>query len=277
MAQNSRVAWCDMPASQPDSASARPIVAFFDVDNTLLHGASAYHVSRAAWKRGHVGVRDLLSFGWHQLRFVTVGENVKHFASAQERALGLAKGLPADELTTLADDVYEREIESRLWPETVELAREHLRKGHEVWLITAAPVDIAAVIARRLGLTGALGTMLRARDGKLTGEFDGPVLHGARKGLFGFPQRHPPARAGGQPHSREPGCRARRARANSRLADHAARPREHPGGSATGSPRGPCRARGKHKAPSRIGLALGSRAAHGARPLTRRYFLLRRW
>ena len=170
----------DMPASDTGSAP-RPIVAFFDVDNTLLHGASAFHVSRAAWKRGHVGVRDLLSFGWQQLRFVAVGENVKHFASAQERALGLAKGLPADELTNLADDVYEREIESRLWPETVELAREHLRKGHEVWLITAAPVDIAAVISRRLGLTGALGTMLRSEGGKLTGEFDGPVLHGTLK------------------------------------------------------------------------------------------------
>ena len=180
MGQNSRVTWCDMPASDTGSAP-RPIVAFFDVDNTLLHGASAFHVSRAAWKRGHVGVRDLLTFGWQQLRFVTVGENVKHFASAQERALGLAKGLPADELTNLADDVYEREIESRLWPETVELAREHLRKGHEVWLITAAPVDIAAVISRRLGLTGALGTMLRSEGGKLTGEFDGPVLHGTLK------------------------------------------------------------------------------------------------
>ena len=171
-----------MPASDTGPAS-RTIVAFFDVDNTLLHGASAFHVSRAAWKRGHVGVRDLLTFGWQQLRFVAVGENVKHFASAQERALSLAKGLPADELTNLANDVYEREIESRLWPETVELAREHLRKGHEVWLITATPVDIAAVIARRLGLTGALGTMLRSEGGRLTGEFDGPVLHGTRKAV----------------------------------------------------------------------------------------------
>lgn len=170
-----------MSASHPAPVSARPIIAFFDVDNTLIHGASAFHVSRAAWKRGHVGVRDLLTFGWHQLRFVTVGENVKHFASTQERALALAKGLPADELTNLTDDVYESEIESRLWPETVELAREHLRRGHEVWLITAAPVDIAAVIARRLGLTGGLGTILRSHDGKLTGEFDGPVLHGVRK------------------------------------------------------------------------------------------------
>jgi HAD superfamily hydrolase (TIGR01490 family) len=173
-----------MPSAETGpSAAARPIVAFFDVDNTLLHGASAFHVSRAAWRRGHVGIRDLLGFAWQQVRFVTVGENTRHFASAQERALALARGLPADELTSLAEAVYEREIETRLWPETVELAREHLRKGHQVWLITAAPVDIAAVIAERLGLTGALGTILRTRHGRLTGEFDGPVLHGELKAV----------------------------------------------------------------------------------------------
>jgi HAD superfamily hydrolase (TIGR01490 family) len=161
----------------------RPIIAFFDVDNTLLHGASAYHVSRAAWKRGHLGIRDVLAFAWQQVRFVSVGENVKHFSSAQERALGLARGLPENELTSLSEDVWELELETRLWPKTVELAREHLRNGHQVWLITAAPVDIATVIARKLGFTGALGTRLGSLDGKLTGEFDGPVLHGGRKAV----------------------------------------------------------------------------------------------
>jgi HAD superfamily hydrolase (TIGR01490 family) len=161
----------------------RPIVAFFDVDNTLLHGAGIYHVGRAAWKRGFIGFRDLARFAWHQFRFVAVGENKKHIMSAQERALQLAEGHPADQLMRLAEDIYEREIETRLWPETVGLAREHLDKGHEVWLITAAPVDIASVIARNLGLTGALGTVLGARDGRFTGELEGPILHGSRKAV----------------------------------------------------------------------------------------------
>jgi HAD superfamily hydrolase (TIGR01490 family) len=95
----------------------------------------------------------------------------------------LAEGHPADELKRLAEDIYEREIQTRLWPETVELAKEHLDKGHEVWLITAAPVDIASVIAGNLGLTGALGTLLGARDGRFTGELEGPILHGDRKAV----------------------------------------------------------------------------------------------
>ena len=35
----------------------------------------------------------------------------------------------------------------------------HLDAGQRVWLVTAAPVELAAVIAQRLGLTGALGTV----------------------------------------------------------------------------------------------------------------------
>lgn len=164
-------------------APTRRIVAFFDVDNTLLRGASVYHVSRAAWKSGYVGMRDVSRFAWHQARFIAVGENKKHMVSAQARALGLAKGHPADSLRKLAEDIYPTNIETRLWPETVALTRSHLALGHEVWLITAAPIDIASVIAKNLGLTGALGTILGTSDGKFTGELDGPILHGERKAV----------------------------------------------------------------------------------------------
>ena len=169
----------DEPEFRPNTA--RPVLAFFDVDNTLLHGASVYHVSRAAWKRGYVKVPDLLNFAWHQARFVAVGENKKHIASVQERALGLAKGHPSDELKNLAEAMYSKELEPRLWAETVQIAREHLAKGHEVWLLTAAPDDIAKVIAAKLGFTGVLGSTLGAVDGKFTGELVGPMLHGALK------------------------------------------------------------------------------------------------
>jgi HAD superfamily hydrolase (TIGR01490 family) len=173
-----------MAASDCESAGTeRPVVAFFDLDNTLLHGASIYHMGRAAWRLGYVGVGDLARFAWHQARFIAVGENKKHIISAQERALSLARGQPSGELAKLAEDIYTTDLETRLWPETVRLAHEHLEKGHEVWLITAAPLDVASVIARNLGFTGALGTLLASSGGRFTGELDGPILHGERKAL----------------------------------------------------------------------------------------------
>jgi HAD superfamily hydrolase (TIGR01490 family) len=170
-----------MSPAAPPAPSARPIVAFFDVDNTLIKGASVYYVGREAFKRGLISWRDIAVFAWHQFRFLAVGENRAHLASAKERALGLVGGHSEAALIDLAEDIYERRFAPRLWPETVDLTREHLEKGHEVWLITATPQLVAQVIADRLGLTGALGTRVQALDGIFTGALDGHVLHGDEK------------------------------------------------------------------------------------------------
>jgi len=42
-------------------------------------------------------------------------------------------------------------------------------------------VELALIIARRLGLTGALGTVAESSDGKYTGRLVGEVLHGPAK------------------------------------------------------------------------------------------------
>lgn len=161
--------------------SDRPIVAFFDVDNTLMRGASVYYVGREAFRRGLISWRDIALFAWHQFRFLAVGENREHLATAKDRALGLVGGHTEEALTRLAEDIYDRDFAPKLWPETVDLTREHLAKGHEVWLITATPQLVAQVIADRLGLTGAIGTQVQALDGVFTGALDGHVIHGEEK------------------------------------------------------------------------------------------------
>src|SRR6478672_2302888 len=149
------------PGSAADSPSPTPILAFFDIDNTLMRGASIFHIGTAAWREGFIRLRDVLGFVWAQARFIAV------------RTEG--------ELTRLAVDSYERSIHQRLIPETVALAREHRAKGHEVWLLSATPEAMASVMAQRLGLTGAVGTRIRSRGGVFTGELDGAIMHGARK------------------------------------------------------------------------------------------------
>lgn len=164
-----------------DTTASHPIVAFFDVDNTLLRGASVYHLARGARRGGMITARDVLRFAWHQRRFVAVGENGRHLIGARERGLKLIAGHTEAELDALAEGVYDRYIAPKLWPETVQLAQDHLAKGHEVWLITATPLAIARVLAHRLGLTGALGTRMESADGVFTGRLLGPILHGQHK------------------------------------------------------------------------------------------------
>ncbi len=165
------------------SSTERPILAFFDVDNTLLRGASVFQLGKGAFREGLITVRDIALFGWHQIRFLAVGENGKHMSAARDRALELIGGHKVADLVQLAEDIYERDIAPKVWPQTLELAREHQRKGHEVWLISATPLIMGEVIAKRLGLTGALGTLVEEVDGQFTGKLIGHMLHGPQKAV----------------------------------------------------------------------------------------------
>ena len=50
-----------------------------------------------------------------------------------------------------------------------------------MWLVTATPVEIGSLIARRLGVTGSLGTIAEHEDGFYTGRLVGDMLHGQAK------------------------------------------------------------------------------------------------
>lgn len=170
-----------MAATDP-TPSERPIIAFFDVDNTLMRGTSIFQLGREAVAQKVLRWRDIWRFAWHQARFISVGENDRHLVSARERALGLVAGRTRAQIIELGESLWDKRIHPRLYPDSVELARDHLRKGHEVWLVSATPWEVGDLIARKLGLTGALGTQVETtEEGVYTGELIGHVLHNERK------------------------------------------------------------------------------------------------
>ena len=167
-----------MPAQ---SKKPKKIAAFFDVDNTLVCGSTSILFGKVAFAGGSVKRRDVWRFLWEHVMFIRRGEKNSKMAGIKDRALSLTKGHSVEELRGLIDEVYESEIKPRLWPRTVERVNHHLSQGHEVWLVTAAPVELAEKIAQDLGATGALGTIV-GHDGEvLTGELVGEPLHGKAK------------------------------------------------------------------------------------------------
>jgi HAD superfamily hydrolase (TIGR01490 family) len=156
--------------------------AFFDVDNTLMQGASIYHLARGLHERDLFTTRQIVSAAWQQTWFRVAGsEDPEHVAQARASALAFIAGHRATELEQLVEDVFDEHMAHRIWPGTRALAQQHLDHGQRVWLVTAAPVEIARVVAARLGLTGALGTVAEQRDGVYTGRLVGEMLHGESK------------------------------------------------------------------------------------------------
>ena len=155
--------------------------AFFDVDNTIMRGASIFQLARGLYRRKFFTVGDLASFGWEQFRFRLRGENLAQVEAIQEEALGFVKGHSVAELRAIGEEIFDELIADRIWPGTYALAMMHIEAGQRVWLVTATPVEVAEVIARRLGLTGALGTVAEHVDGVYTGHLVGQPMHGQAK------------------------------------------------------------------------------------------------
>jgi HAD superfamily hydrolase (TIGR01490 family) len=172
-------------AAEVEAALAVPTdptaAAFFDVDNTIMRGASIFQLARGLYRREFFTIRDLARFAWQQALFVLVGENLEHVEEIQARALSFVAGHSVSELRSVGAEAFDELMADKIWPGTHALARMHLEAGHRVWLVTATPVEVAAVIAERLGLTGALGTVAEHVDGVYTGRLVGQALHGAAK------------------------------------------------------------------------------------------------
>ena len=162
-------------STEPDTTAA----AFFDVDNTIMQGASIFHLARGLHRRKFFTTKDIAKATWQQLYFRVAGvEDPEHIAKARSSALAFIKGHTVEELEEVGEEIFDENMAHKIWPGTRALAQWHLDRGQNVWLVTAAPVEIASTIARRLGLTGALGTVAEHVDGVYTGELVGEMLHG---------------------------------------------------------------------------------------------------
>lgn len=171
----------DQPEFVPPPADLTA-AAFFDVDNTMVHGSSLVHFARGLAARKYFTYRDVMGFVYAQAKFQLTGrENSDDVAEGKQKALSFIEGRPTAELVTLGEEIYDEFIADKIWPGTRDLAEMHLDAGQQVWLVTATPYELAATIARRLGLTGALGTVAESVDGVFTGRLVGEILHGPGK------------------------------------------------------------------------------------------------
>ena len=158
--------------------------AFFDVDNTLVRGSTLYFLGRGMYQRGFFTKADISRFVVANIRFRMTGTEKKEVIEKfQNAATDFIGGHSVEDIKKIGEEIYDEFVSPKIWQGTFEIAKSHLDKGEEVWLVTAAPQDMANIIAQRLGLTGALGTKAHIKDGIYTGSLEGKLLHGVEKAV----------------------------------------------------------------------------------------------
>src|SRR4051812_27471872 len=122
--------------------------AFFDMDRTLLRGASGPLIGEALATAGVVD-RSLPGQGVLYKVYDIIGETLPSMALARAAALA-AKGWSADAVRE-AGKVAAEKLEDLVAPYAPVLIAEHQKAGRPVVLATTTPYDLVAPLAERLG------------------------------------------------------------------------------------------------------------------------------
>ena len=169
------------PAPATQEVPTPAVAAFFDVDNTIVRGASLFHLGVAMWRRGAISMRDIIRFSRINLQYRLLGESRAGVEATNTKSLEAIRGKTVALMESLAQNVWDEVLSARIFPGAKALVDKHLAAGHEVWLISASPSEVVGQIADRIGATGGLGTVVQQIDGRYTGALEDGLLHGPAK------------------------------------------------------------------------------------------------
>lgn len=156
-----------------------PVVAFFDLDHTLLARNSGVLYARAMHKAGALATVDMLrSMVWGALHFV--GKLDVH--EAYRRAGELFAGMHGPSVEREVEAWFEREASRLLRPGGREALARHRARGERTVLITNSSSFIAKAAARAWQLDDWLANDILLDDrGLITGAVSTPLCYGPGK------------------------------------------------------------------------------------------------
>lgn len=162
----------NLPTFKPVTA------AIFDVDNTLLPGASSEQLFiRFLIERRHLGLGAAYGTALALLRHARLGSP----RAILREHRPYIRGWTAERLAPLAEEAFATIIAPRLSARAVARVRWHQEEGHLVALLSGAPPFLLAPLGRCLGIARVLGTPIAVVDGVYTGSLSGTHLYGPEK------------------------------------------------------------------------------------------------
>lgn len=160
-----------MPARRP--------AAFFDLDRTLLRGASGPVITEALRAAGVVPERSFPGESLVYKVFDTIGETLPSMLITRQMAR-VASGWDRSVVQEAGEAVAERLVDDVL-PFARLLISHHRAEGRPVVMATTSPFDLVCPLADALGFDAVLATRYGERDGAYDGTVDGHFVWGPGK------------------------------------------------------------------------------------------------
>jgi putative phosphoserine phosphatase/1-acylglycerol-3-phosphate O-acyltransferase len=170
-------------ASLESAPGGNQVVAYFDLDRTLIAGYSAVAFAYEAIRRG-IGRGELAE----SVRILTdvlrrrSADKSTYHRLVKRLSKSLA-GQSEETLTRIGEDAYRRSIARSVYREAITLVEAHRAAGHHLVMVTAASRYQAQPVAEVLGIEEVCCTRLEVIDGHFSGAVLAPLCHGEGKAL----------------------------------------------------------------------------------------------
>lgn len=161
------------------SESGPHIAALFDFDGTIIAGYSATAMLREKFQRREMSVEEIVQtanvIAQHSLG--NIG-----FSGLMTAAAGFMKGVDEASFQQFGEELYEKHIARKIYPETRAIIEAHQAKGHTVAIISSATIYQIEPTARDLGIAHVKCSAYEVDpDGEFTGEIIRPLCFGEGK------------------------------------------------------------------------------------------------
>jgi HAD superfamily hydrolase (TIGR01490 family) len=156
----------------------RRVGAFFDVDKTILSENSGTLYLKALYDRGEVDWQTLIA---NLGSYVQYKLNLLDLDRWTKRTMQQFKGRSERALVRDANRWFREYVEPTIYPEAVELVREHAERGHVVAIVSGATKFVLRPLADHLRIKHVMHTHLEVRDGRFTGRVIDPICFGEGK------------------------------------------------------------------------------------------------
>jgi putative phosphoserine phosphatase / 1-acylglycerol-3-phosphate O-acyltransferase len=153
--------------------------AIFDLDRTLVGGATGPILTKALRQVGLVSDRHIPGEDLLYLLFNVVGENRPSMFLTRQAAR-LAKGWPR-EAAREAGKIAAEELIERIQPYAAVLIEQHRAEGRTIAIATTTPYDMVKPLAEVLGIEDVIATRYGVRNGSYDGTIDGHFVWGKGK------------------------------------------------------------------------------------------------
>ncbi|MBN2168531.1 MAG: HAD-IB family hydrolase [Actinobacteria bacterium] len=146
--------------------------AFFDLDHTVLHGASGTLYGWKMFTEGLMSFKGLLLVVWYSILYKT---NHLPRQAVYHRVFDIMGRFHILEMIAFMDRNFEQTIAPRLYREAYDIILSHKKRGHLTVIATAAGEYVAERVRAQLEVDYVIATPIPVEDERVSAYEDGPT------------------------------------------------------------------------------------------------------